>query len=158
MKSTLIAFPAALALAMLPLASVAQTRFCIGGDLEHLSTAQRNACYATLNAVRNTASALHAPDGWHFVVVCGEDGWKQYAAFSERGEDAVQDASADTDVEEHVTFFREERLHAPQPHALQRVVAHEIAAILLKTEDENAIQTQMATWERQSQTQQAALR
>src|SRR5579875_4206962 len=114
MKFALTALPAALAVTMLCAPAVAQTRFCIGGDLDHLTSAQRNACNATLNAVRNTASSLHAPDGWHFVVVCGEDGWKQYAAFSERGEDAVQDAAADTDLDEHTTFLRESSLHGSQ--------------------------------------------
>lgn len=158
MKFALTALPATVAMTMLCAPAVAQTRFCVGGDLDHLTTAQRQACNATLNAVRSTAATLHAPDGWHFVVVCGEDGWKQYAAFSERGEDAVQDAAADTDLEEHTTFLRESSLHGPQPHSLQRVVAHELAAILLKTDDEAAIQTQMASWERQSQTQEASLK
>lgn len=158
MRFSLTALPAALAATMLCVPSVAQTRFCIGGDLDHLSSADRASCNATLNAVRNTATGLHAPDGWHFVVVCGEDGWKQYAAFSPRGEDAVQDAAADTDLEQHATFFRADRLHTPQPHSLQRVVAHEVASILLKTDDENVIQTQMAAWEHQSLTQEASLK
>ena len=101
--------------------------------------------------------SLHAPDGWHFVVVCGEEGWKSYAAFSPRGEAVLEEASADTDLAGRTTYFREDRLHTPQPHGLQRVLAHEIASIVLKTDDENAIQAQMATWERNGQVQEAML-
>lgn len=143
---------------MLCVPAVAQTRFCLGGDLEHLSSAERTACNATLQAVRSAASSLHAPEGWHFVVVCGEEGWKQYAAFSPRGEDAVADVAADTNLDEGTTFLREDRLHSGNTRNLQHVVAHEIAAALLKTNDETAIQTQMASWERKSMIQEASLR
>ena len=151
--------PLALTLAatLIPVSAVAQTRFCMGGDLDHLSQTDRAACSATVQAVRNAASTLHAPDGWHFVVVCGEEGWKSYAAFSSHGEAVLEDAAADTDLAQGTTFFREDRLHTPQAHGLQHVVAHEVASILLKTNDEPAIQSQMATWERQTTLQLASL-
>ena len=150
--------PLAVAATLISASAVAQTRFCMGGDLDHLSQTDRAACSATVQAVRNAAATMHAPDGWHFVVVCGEDGWQSYSAFSIHGEEALQNASADTDRDQQTTFFREERLHTPQAHGLQRVVAHEVASILLKTDDESTIQTQMATWERQSTVQEASLR
>lgn len=158
MRNATVTVAAVLTASLLSTFAAAQTRFCIGGDLDHLSSAERASCNATLQAVRTTAASLHAPDGWHFVVVCGAEGWKQYAAFSPRGEDAVADAAADTDLGEGTTYLREDRLHTAQPHSLQRVVAHEVAAILLKTDDETAIQTQVATWERTSLTQEASLR
>lgn len=155
----LLLAPAALALAatLVPVSAVAQTRFCMGGDLDHLTQTDRAACSATVQAVRTAASSMHAPDGWHFVVVCGEEGWKSYAAFSTHSEDVLENASADTNREEQTTYFREDRLHTPQAHSLQRVVAHEMASILLKTDNESAIQTQMAAWERQSNVQEAYL-
>jgi hypothetical protein len=158
MKIRFATLPIALAATLLHVPAVAQTRVCVGGDLEHLSSAGRVACNASAQAVRNAADQLHAPDGWHFVVVCGEEGWKQYAAFSTRGEDAMSDAAADTDFEQHTTYLREDRLHTTQPRGFQRVVAHEVASILLKTDDEVAIQTQMAAWERNAFPQQASLK
>lgn len=158
MKNSIASFSLALVATLLSASSVAQTRYCIGGDLDHLSANERAECSATLQAVRSAAAAMHAPADWHFVVVCGEQGWKDYTAFSRRGEAALEQASADTDREAQETFFREERLHTAQPHGLQHVVAHEMASILLKTEDENAIQTQMAAWERDSHVQGASLR
>ena len=157
MKINFASLSLALAATLLSVPSVAQTRFCIGGNLDHLSASERADCSATMQAVRYAAASLHAPDDWHFVVVCGEEGWKNYAAFSSRSEAALEDASADTDREEHTTYFREDRLHTPQAHGLRRVVAHEIASIVLKTDDENAIQTQLATWERDGQVQEAYL-
>ena len=156
MKNLLTALSIALATTV-SASAVAQTRFCIGGDLDHLSMSDRASCAATMQAVRASATAMHAPDDWHFVVVCGEEGWKQYAAFSPRDPEVIQDAAADTDLDQHVTYLREERLHAPQAHSLQRVVAHEVASILLKTNDEDAIQTKMASWERSSQVEEASL-
>ena len=146
----------ALAASLLSVASVAQTRFCIGGDLDHISANDRAACSATMAAVRTAAASLNAPNGWHFVVVCGEEGWKNYASFSSRGE-AVLERVADTDQVQQTTYFREDGLRATQAHGLERAVAHEVASILLKTDDEVAIQTQMATWERTGQVQEALL-
>ena len=156
MRSCFSAPLLAVAASLLSVASVAQTRFCIGGDLDHISAADRATCSATMQAVRATAASLQAPNGWHFVVVCGEEGWKNYASFSSRGE-AVLERIADTDHAQQTTYFREANLHTAQVHGLERAVAHEIASILLKTDDEIAIQTQMATWERKGLVEEALL-
>lgn len=158
MKTALVATSFALVLASISTPAVAQSRFCIGGDLDHLTATDRAACTATLQAARSAAATMHAPDGWHFVVVCGEEGWKDYASFSSRGEAALVNASADTNLDEHTTYFREARMHNGGARGLQGVVAHEIASIVLKTDDEGAIQTQVATWERKGFTQVASLR
>ena len=157
MKTSFVSLSLALVATFVSLPAVAQTRFCMGGDLDHISAAERAECSATTEAVRSAAASMHAPQGWHFVVVCGEEGWKSYAAFSSHSEATLESASADTNLDEQTTFFREDRLHTPQAHGLQRVVAHEIASIVLKTDDENAIQTQMASWERAGQVQEASL-
>ena len=157
MKISSKVLPAILTATLITASAVAQTRFCIGGDLDHITAADRAACSTTMQAVRAEASRLHAPDDWHFVVVCGEQGWTQYTAFSSRGAEALNGAAADTDLEEHTTYLRESSLNAPQPHSLQHAVAHEIAAITLKTHDELAIQNQIAVWERGNLTQTALL-
>ena len=157
MKLTATLTSLALAAASLSSVAVAQTRFCVGGDLDHLSATEKAACSATLQAVRTAATSMHAPDGWHFVVVCGEDGWKQYTAFSSRDEATLESAAADTDRDGKTTYFREARLQSPEAHSLQHAVAHEVASILLRTEDETAIQLQMAAMERNNQVQIASL-
>ena len=99
--------------AMIPVAilsatAVAQTRFCVGGDLDHLSSSERSSCNATMNAVRHAVSTMPAPADWHFVVVCGEEGWKQYTAFSTRDEISLSGAAADTDRGQRTTYLRED--------------------------------------------------
>ena len=101
---------------------------------------------------------MHAPDGWHFVVVCGEQGWKSYAAFSSRSEAALENVAADTNLAEHTTYFRQDHLVTPDAHGLRRVVAHEVASILLKTDDENAIAAKMISLESTGLVQEALVR
>lgn len=162
-------------LVCLTLGAQAQSRFCLGGELDHLSTAQRTACSAKLASVRDAARRFGAPEGWHFVLVCGEEGWKSYAAFSSRTAAELENASADTDSAAHSTYLREEKLGAARSpestplldRALQdralpdrpllnralldrvlldRAVAHEIAAVVLQTADEAAIQAKVNLW------------
>ena len=154
-------------LACLTLGAQAQSpRFCLGGELDHLSPAQRTACSAKLASVREAARRFGAPEGWHFVLVCGEEGWKSYAAFSSRPAAELENASADTDILAHSTYFREEKLAAaaessgatripdrPLPDRtllnralLDRTVAHEVAAVVLQTADEAAIQAKVNLW------------
>ncbi len=122
------------------IAATAQTRFCTGGDLDHLTSAQKASCTATLRTVRSVASTLHAPDDWHFVIVCGEDGWQSYAAFATRTEGDLQSAIADTHLDTRETFLRGSRLQDHGDTSVRNVVAHEIAGILLKTKDTVAVQ------------------
>lgn len=126
------------------LSAVAQTRFCLGGKLDELTQAQKASCAAKMQTVRTLASALHAPENWHFVVVCGEEGWKSYASYAAGQEDALRDRVANTDFELRETFFRESRLDQADVKAFQNTVAHEIASITLGTKDEAAISQRTA--------------
>lgn len=90
--------------------AVAQVRVCMSGNLDQLSATDRRSCEEQVARTRGAAVRTHAPDDWHFVVVCGEDGWKDYMAFSLAGESALRDAAADTDAENRTTFLRGTRL------------------------------------------------
>lgn len=157
MTRTAASLSFALVASSLCVPAVAQTRFCIGGDLDHLSATDRASCSALLEAARGAAAVTYAPEGWHFVVVCGEEGWKQYAAFSKRDEGALANAAVETDRAERTTYFREASLRGGGAHGLQQSVAHEVATIVLRTENELAIQAQMASWERHNLVQTAAV-
>ncbi len=146
MTFSLKALGSALITSMVCLPAVAQTRYCIGGDLSALSAPERASCNAAKEMVKATATRLHAPEDWHFVIVCGEQGWKDYTAVAQRGEVALDDSAADTDLDQHVTYLRESRMRAPQTHELQRVVAHELASIKLNTHDERVIEAQVSAW------------
>ena len=100
-----------------------------------------------LNQVRVAAAKFQTPQDWHFVVVCNEPGWKEYAAFSKRSSEELEDASADTDLDQRTTFFRADRLTGPEEGGhMQRVVAYEIAGIVLNTTEKKSIQSLLARW------------
>lgn len=115
--------------------ALAQTRVCLGGDLDHLTQAQKATCSAKLAKVRSIASSLRAPRDWHFVVVCGEEGWKQYAAYSSGENGALQNASVDTNYEGRETFLRESSLSATDLALPENLVTREISSILLHGTD-----------------------
>lgn len=109
--------------------AAAQTRFCLGGDLDHLTQEQKSACSAKVQLLRGIATSLGAPEDWHFVVVCGEDGWKSYAAFSTSEEDAFADRIAVSDYQAHETFLRASRLDSLEAAQLRLIVSQELGAI-----------------------------
>lgn len=92
------------------LPAVAQMRVCMGGNLDTLTVTDRRACEEQVARARVAADNAHSPDNWHFVVVCGEDGWKDYMAFSAAGETALINASVDTDAANKTTFLRGTRM------------------------------------------------
>lgn len=131
---------------LLPSHAFAEGRFCIGGDTAKLNVSQKKACLTELAQVQTLAKRFHAPDDWHFVVVCDEAGWSDYAAFSQRTETELANSFADTDLEEKSTFFRGNNLLTSDASHFNRLVAHEIASIKLHSLDEGVIERQLATW------------
>lgn len=123
----------ALASSLACTSTLAQTRYCIGGDLDHLSSSQRASCNARLQEVRALATTMHAPADWHFIVVCGEQGWQDYVHFNagDKAEGLLQ-ASADTRVEEHETYLRESKL-GQNASAAQQLLAQQIAQVVQQT-------------------------
>ena len=105
-------FPRILPLLLLsvPSAAVAQTHFCIAGDLDQMSVTQVSACKAKLANVREAVKRRGAPTGWHFVVVCDESGWSDYASFVAPGAPPLAAAAFHTDRGLHWTFVRGSRM------------------------------------------------
>ena len=46
-------------------AALAQTHFCIAGDLDHLNAAQVAECKTKMTNVRDAVKRRGAPSGWH---------------------------------------------------------------------------------------------
>ena len=137
----------ALVVSLLPAHAPAQNLFCIAGDLTNMNAVQKTMCLAKLDQVRNATEKFGAPGDWHYVVVCGESAWRTYEVFSERSEAELEKSSADTNLKGHTTFFRGDRLLTTEfPDNLEKVVAYEVASILLQTTDEKTIQRQVALW------------
>ena len=95
---------------ILSVSAVAQTKVCMGGNFEGMTGAERHACENQVSMAREAAAAAKAPADWHFVVVCGEDGWKDYMAFSQQSAARLSGASSDTDFANRTTFLRGTRL------------------------------------------------
>jgi hypothetical protein len=109
--------------------AIAQDRFCISGDLEHLNATQKADCSAKLEEVRHAAASLQNHGDWHFVLVCDAQGWQDYAAFSIHTPEELQQLNADTDLNMHTTYLRGDRLSLNDLASLRRTVHSEVALI-----------------------------
>jgi hypothetical protein len=103
--------PFALAAALLIASSAfaASNKVCMGGNVEQLNAAQTMVCKQQVEQVRAAAARSGASD-WHFIVVCDEPGWADYAAFSNTPATQLQAANADTNVAQRTTFVRAGRI------------------------------------------------
>jgi hypothetical protein len=102
---------------------VAQTHFCIGGDLDHLAPASIATCQAKMSGVRDAAKRQGVPANWHFVVVCDEAGWKEYTSFSSHEDGLLAGAGYSTDPRLRWTFLRGSQLDTDQPQAAATMVS-----------------------------------
>jgi hypothetical protein len=138
---------ARLALASILVSAVhasAETRVCIGGDIDHMNAAQKAACQVTADNIRDNVSRMQAPSDWHFYVLCTEGDWQTYAAFSTRTPEQLAASSADTDLATRSTFFRRDRLFSADPATRMSVLVHEVAAARTQSTDEAVIRKQAA--------------
>ena len=103
--------------------AIAQTHFCIAGDLDHLSSTQVARCKTQMTNVRDAVKRRGAPSGWHFVVVCDESGWTDYASFIASSSASLKEAAFHTDGGLHWTFVRGSRLDADSPEAAETLLA-----------------------------------
>ena len=108
---------------------VAQTHFCIGGDIDHMTPANVAACEAKLSGVRNAVRQQGAPAGWHFVVVCDEMGWKEFTSFSHREAGLLSNASYSTDPRLHWIFLRAGQIDVEQPQTVVTAVTMALGKI-----------------------------
>ena len=123
----------------------AEPRVCIGGDLDRLSQSEKSTCRASAEQVRRDAVRFHAPEDWHFVVVCTESDWATYAAISAKGA-SLAPLNVDTDMTRRMTFFRGATLAMGDSPLVHRLIAHEAARGLLQSMDEAAIAKQVSAW------------
>ncbi len=88
----------------------AENLFCLGGDLDHMSTKDEGICQIQMAAARGLISHYTEVRDWHFVVVCGESSWRAYSSFAHGDESYLGSAVAETDRTEKITFLRGEAL------------------------------------------------
>ena len=110
-------------LAGLSLSAVAQTKVCIGGDLDNLSQAQIAACQMKSSGVQAAARSMGVRSDWHIIVVCDDAGWSDYASFTGKSVAAVMETDEQTDLPTRTTFVRGSKLEINQKHAMERLLA-----------------------------------
>ena len=115
--------PVGLLLVSLGAPLLAQTRFCIGGELDHLSSTEKAACQAKATHLRNVVQQHGAPADWHFIVVCDEAGWNDYASFAGREAARVVRAGYSTDRDMRLTVVRGSRLETDDEQAAAQVLS-----------------------------------
>jgi hypothetical protein len=99
---------------VLSISAIAQTKVCMGGNLDTMTSTEKQTCENQVSVARVAAANAKASGDWHFVVVCGEDGWKDYAAFSQQGAAQLRTAASDTDYANKTTFLRGTRLDSAE--------------------------------------------
>lgn len=104
--------------------ALAQGRFCLGGDLASLSPAERDACSAQLLQLHGAATHMSQMDGWHIVLVCGEQGWKDYSDFTGGSSPRLAEALYDVTPGQHEIFLRSEHLRSADARLITEMIQH----------------------------------
>lgn len=113
-------------LALFSSLAAAETRFCLGGDLQTMSEAEQAGCRSQLQALRQGANALPQNGNWHIVLVCGEQAWQEYQNFTGEPNARLAAAQYDVSLDSHEIFLRSARIPARdvvQTSALLRQIA-----------------------------------
>lgn len=90
-------------------ATAAPNKVCMGGNLAMLNALQVRTCQQQADQLRAAADKSGASN-WHFVLVCDEASWQDYAAFSQLPAESLAVANADTNAAQRTTFVRASRL------------------------------------------------
>lgn len=106
-------------------ASAASNKVCMGGNVEQLSATQAQACQQTAQQVR-AAADKSGTSNWHFVVVCDEAGWQDYAAFATMPASDLQQAAIDNNLAQRTSFVRASRVGGAENTAF---LASEMASL-----------------------------
>ena len=109
--------------------AVAETHFCIGGELDQMSSTQVAACQTKMTEIRNAVKRHGAPAGWHFVVVCDESGWLDYASLAGGERARTVKASYATDAQMHWTFVRGSRMDTDEPAEAEMILAAALKSV-----------------------------
>ncbi len=125
----LFGLPAKLLFFCLSASAVAETHFCIGGELDNMSATDVAACQTKMVEMRDAVKRHGAPAGWHFVVVCDENGWQDYASLAGGQRARTVNASYTTDAQMHWTFVRGSRMDTNEPAEADMVLAAALKSV-----------------------------
>lgn len=103
-------------------------------------------CISEAKVFAQAVTRYPQPEGWHWVLICDEAGWRRFLDLSGRpGEYAIY---ASTDLEGRTTYLRGDKLlHSIDLRAKpEEIMAHELAHIRLHAEDEHDAQKLGQYW------------
>ena len=110
-------------------------------------------CSSEAQEFLRLAQPFPLPKNWHFVVVCDDFTWKRFIRQSDQYRDGVE-VYGSTNLRGSITYIRGWALThvdltagAPSP---ARIMAHELAHVILGTPDDREAEKQATAWLRAS--------
>jgi hypothetical protein len=110
-------------------------------------------CQEQAAVLEQALNRFPRPDAWRWVVLCDDAAWREFLLRSHSSGDPIDSGAgeavyASTDLAAHLTILRGTTLLKPNTPLARadHVVAHELAHILLHTEDEDRAERQAIQW------------
>jgi hypothetical protein len=133
--------------ALQPFPSMAQNHFSFVSDFVKAGRPAPTECVTEGVQFMKLLSAYpHPSSGWHFAVVCDDSTW-QHVMRNTGMADGPGERYGETDIEHNLTLIRGAKLiHADMGVSPERIVAHELAHVMLRSTDEAKVDRQAFAW------------
>jgi hypothetical protein len=127
--------------------SMAQNQFSLVSDFVKAGQPASPECLAEGTLFKKLLSAYpHPASGWSFVVVCDDPTW-QHVMRKIGMDDDLREHYGETDIKDNLTLIRGAKLtHADMGVPPERIVAHELAHVMLRSIDEAKVDRQTFAW------------
>src|SRR6201996_3186666 len=133
--------------ALRSLPSIAQNQFSFVSDFVKAGQAASPECLAEGTLFVKLLSAYPRPaSGWSFVVACDDPTW-QHVMRKIGMANVLGEHYGETDIKDNLTLIRGTKLtHADMGVPPERIVAHELAHVMLRSIDEAKVDRQAFAW------------
>jgi hypothetical protein len=133
--------------ALRPFPLMAQNHFSFVSDFAKAGRPAPAECVAEgAYFMKLLAAYPHPASGWHFVVVCDDTTW-QHVMRKIGMDDDLREHYGETDIKDNLTLIRGAKLtHADMGVPPERIVAHELAHVMLRSIDEAKVDRQTFAW------------
>ncbi len=110
-------------------------------------------CRSEAMAFMAIAKNYPQPSNWHFIIICDEPSWQDWIQKSGQYRQGVE-VYGTTYLKDRVTYIRGPKLIHPDDTSgvpsPARIVAHELAHVILNTMDDDKAESQAVIWMRQA--------
>jgi hypothetical protein len=127
--------------------SIAQNQFSFVSDFAKAGQPASPECLAESTLFMKLLSAYpHPVSGWSFVLVCDDTTWQHVMRKIGMADD-VGEHYGETDIKDKLTLIRGTKLtRADMGVPPERIVAHELAHVMLRSLDEAQVDRQAFAW------------